>query len=105
LGEGVRLSKWPDDDNLRALLLALKRNLETERLSGRVRRPRADELTPQRWYIDGLIGRLTTTFGEASPKIVACVAAMMGYNIDPSTIDRRKAVVAKRKKNEDVAAG
>jgi hypothetical protein len=98
LDEGIRLSKWPDTDNLRALLIALKQELETERLSGRESKPRADELTPQRWYIDGLIGRLNSTFGDASPKIAFCVAAMMGYEVDPSTIDRRKAAVVKRKK-------
>ena len=97
LDQGVRLDHWGDNRALRALLDALSHKLESEQVREGKRRRRVDNLSPRRWYVDGLIGQLLSTFGHASPTIVTNIGAMMGYQMDPSTVERRIDDVTKRK--------
>ena len=96
LDAGVRLNRGPDDAVLRGLLGELVDKLAMDVAEAR-RKHRSDDASARRWYIDGLIGTLIATFGEAPAPIVAAVATMLGFNMDPTTILRRTREVVARK--------
>lgn len=95
---GIRLDDLLANASLTTSLKHLVRHLTFETghtATAQKRKPREDDSYFQRYYLDGLIRLLRSAFGEASPSIVAAVAAMMGFSLDNSTIKRRTKAVAK----------
>ena len=99
MDRGIRLDDFLADANLRSSLQHLLRHLTFELsqpVGVRKRKQREDGLYVQRYYMDGLIKLLRSAFDEASPTIIAAVAAMMDFYPDSSTIDRRVTAVAQQ---------
>jgi hypothetical protein len=83
--KGIRLLDWKADSECHALLIALRRRIESVFLASE-RKPRSDASSAERNYMIHVASLLDTGFGEASPAILAALGAMIGFTPDISRV-------------------
>lgn len=87
LRSGIHLSDFTADEELHRLLARLRVHIVNEHTI--LRKPKDDATALERFFIAVLVRELIDAIGEASPAIICDVAGMIGYAVDPSTIERQ----------------